>query len=325
MKGHDMLDAVGDIDGKLIEEADAAVKKQTGRRFGWIAAAAACLLIGAGIAVPVLLHRASAKKQTADAGEGVYIPAIELEEPSEGKIARSMVGLVVYRGRIYTQAEDYFGEDAKPIEPLVGDRIGTAKGNINEWSSQDEYATELASTVVGEVYTVKGYDDGFRICIRDGFEDENGEPVVWIQFFDCLNGVTLHSGKDLFEDRLQLRERTVSVRYQTHADWDSGIADETDAELNPDEWDAFLEQVDACAFLNMYDPDGNWSDPANDYTTVYDTPNQTHLILTQNNGTAVRLRLIEGGYVGYQPLGWYFVKIPEDVFNAVYDACGGTH
>lgn len=58
---------------------------------------------------------------------------------------------------------------------------------------------------------------------------------------------------------------------------------------------------------------------------IYDTQNQAHLILTMSDGTVIRIRLIEGGYVGYDSLGWYFVKIPEDVFNSVYDACGGTH
>lgn len=325
MKEHDLLDAVGGVGKDLIKEAAETPERKPRSRYLWIAAAAACLLIGAGIAVPVLLNRSSVKKQTAEAGEGVFIPAVELSEPSEGKITHSMIGLVVYKGHIYTQAEDYFGEDAKPIEPLVGKHIGTAKGNINEWSTQDEYATELASTVPGDVYTVNGYDDSFRICIRDGFIDENGEQVIWIQFFDCLNGITLKTGKDLFEDRLKLNERTVSVQFETHSDWDNGIANAQTADLDPKAWEAFWEQVDACAFLNMWDPDGNWNDPGNDYTTIYDTQNQTHLILRQNNGTTVRLRLIEGGYVGYQPLGWYFVKIPEDVFNAVYDACGGTH
>ena len=67
------------------------------------------------------------------------------------------------------------------------------------------------------------------------------------------------------------------------------------------------------------------SDPTSNNKSIYDTQNQAHLILTMSDGTVIRIRLIEGGYVGYDPLAWYFVKIPEDVFNSVYDACGGTH
>jgi hypothetical protein len=329
MKEHELLDAVGGIDKELIENADAAVKakKKTGSRFLWIAAAAACLLIGAGVAVPILARSArnGEAKLAQEQPEGVFIPAVELEEPSDVAVARDMIALVVYKGHIYTQAEEYFGEDAKPLETLVGERIGTAKGNINEWSTQDEYATELASNVSGEVYTVNGYDDGFRICIRGEIQYDNQDPVVWITFFDCTNGITLRTGKDLFEDRLQLSERTESVRFETHSDWDNGLGNVQTADLDADVWEAFLDQLDACAFLNMWDPDGNWSDPENDYTTVYDTPHQAHLTLSMNDGTTVRLRLIEGGFVGYQPLAWYFVQIPEDVFNPVYEACGGTH
>ena len=137
MKEHELLDAVGGIDKELIENADAAVKakKKTGSRFLWIAAAAACLLIGAGVAVPILARSArnGEAKLAQEQPEGVFIPAVELEEPSDGAVARSMIPLVVYKGHIYTQAEEYFGEDAKPLETLVGERIGTAKGNINEW------------------------------------------------------------------------------------------------------------------------------------------------------------------------------------------------
>lgn len=328
MKGHELLDAVGGIDEKLIRNADAPVKKKTGRRFTWIAAAAACLLIAAGIAVPMIISRtkgSGAEVRSAQAEPaGVTIPAVTLPETS-GEVAYDMVGLVVYKGRIYTQAGDYFGEDAKPLEALVGEHLGTAKGNLNEWSTQDAYATEFASTVPGEVYSVKGYDTGFRICIRGEIAYDDQEPVVWIEFFDCTNGITLKTGRDLFEDRLHVGERTEAVAWQTHSDWDNGGSAINAANVDPEAWAAFLEQVDNGAFVNMYDPNGDWSDPENDYTTVYDTPNQTHLYLTMRDGTTVELRLIEGGYVGYQPLAWYFVQIPEDAFNAVYDACGGTH
>ena len=328
MKEHELLDAVGGIDGKLIEEADAAVKKKPGRRFQWIAAAAACLLVGAGIAVPMILNRTNGNEAEPLSAEaepaGVTIPAVTLPETS-GEVAYDMVGLVVYKGRICTQAGDYFGEDAKPLEALVGEHLGTAKGNLNEWSSQDEYATEFASTVPGEVYAVNGYDEGFRICIRGEIAYDDQEPVVWIEFFDCTNGITLRTGRDLFEDRLHVGERTEAVAWQTHSDWDNGGSAINAANVDPEAWAAFLEQVDNGAFINMYDPNGDWSDPENDYTTVYDTPNQTHLYLTMRDGTTVELRLIEGGYVGYQPLGWYFVKIPAEAFNPVYEACGGTH
>lgn len=47
---------------------------------------------------------------------------------------------------------------------------------------------------------------------------------------------------------------------------------------------------------------------------------QGHLFCALSDGTTVELRLIEGGYVGYQELGWYFVKMPGETFEAVLAA-----
>ena len=79
----------------------------------------------------------------------------------------------------------------------------------------------------------------------------------------------------------------------------------------------FLNQMNHGKFVYAWTDDMDQS--------IYDTSNQVHLILTMEDNTIVRLRLIEGGYVGYDALGWYFVQIPGETFDAVYAACGGTH
>lgn len=340
MKGHDLLDAVGGINEKYIYNAGNVKTKKSKSYFKWISVAAACLclIVIAGIMIPRLFNSipdsgqdsklgnnvAAADNPDASDAEGIYIPAIKLPDSSEVEEA-DMIGLVVYRGHIYTQAEDYSGEEAQRIESLVGEHLATAKGNIDEWSSQDEYATEFASNISGEVYSVNGYATDFRICIRAEVEDENHNPTIWIQFFDCLNDITLITGQDLFEDRLHISDRTETVQWQSHNDWDYSGGNIQNADIDEYVWNEFWNQVDNGEFINTWDPDNNRSDPTSNYTSIYDTQNQAHLILQMNDGTIVRIRLIEGGYVGYDHLGWYFVKIPEDVFNAVYDACGGTH
>ena len=248
---------------------------------------------------------------------GVFIPARELPKSSEDAMM-AMIGLIVYQGRIYTQGPEYFGQNAEKTRSLIGDHLGTAKGNIDEWSSQEEYATELASTVGGEVYAVKGYDTGFRICTCMEVPDENGQSELWIQFYECLNGITLAKGSDLFETRLKISGRIRKIEYQTHEDWDYAKENYHEVSLDAGTWDQFMEQVDACDFVNTYDPKA----PAEQ--SIYRN-HQAHVTLTLEDGSQVRLRLFEGGYVGYEPLGWYFVKIPEDIFNKVYEACGGIH
>ena len=39
-----------------------------------------------------------------------------------------------------------------------------------------------------------------------------------------------------------------------------------------------------------------------------------------DNNTIIYLRLLEGGYVGYEDLAWYFVKIPGKSFDAIFSA-----
>lgn len=322
MKNKDiLLDVLGDAGEKFVPELSVKKEKRSSI-FKWISFGGVCAAaIVCAVILPVIIHSKTHIKNissiTVD-NNGLHIPAIQL--PKSYKTAdMDMIGLVVYQGRIYTQSEFYDGDEARKILPLVGEHLGTAKGNIDEWSAQDDYATEFASTIGGEVYSVNGYDTSFRICICGEAEDENHNKIVWVNFLDCLNGITLKNGSELFEDRLHVRERTETIQFQTHSDWDRGLKNNQIANIEPDIWNEFLEQVDNGKFIYTWNPDlkGN--------NTIYNTPHQAHIILFMNDGTLVELRLIDGGYVGYNAMAWCFVKIPEDIFNAVYDICGGTN
>ena len=83
--------------------------------------------------------------------------------------------------------------------------------------------------------------------------------------------------------------------------------------MTSNRWTEFMNAVDAAEFEYLWNEDSP--------STIYSVEEQLHLILNMKDGTQVQLRLIAGGYVGYQPLGWYFVKIPEDIFNALYSMC----
>lgn len=103
-----------------------------------------------------------------------------------------------------------------------------------------------------------------------------------------------------------ISERTEAVLLENH-----GEENIQTANINPDAWSDFWNQADSGEIINMRNYGAQ--------------NNQILLILSMSDGTVIRLRLIEGGYVGYDALGEYFVKISEETFNAVYDACGGTH
>jgi hypothetical protein len=181
MKKENVLCSMEHIDSDLIEEAESY--KKSNRKNTWIkwGAMAACLcLVVAGVLGGSHLddkkltlpdeqngseNISTQKDPAVNNGNGVYIPAVELPTNTEG-VEFDMLAMVVYHGGIYTQAEAYYDADAERINDLVGDYLGYATGSINEWSTQDEYAKEFASSCAGDVYSVKGYDTDFRVCIR---------------------------------------------------------------------------------------------------------------------------------------------------------------
>lgn len=317
-----MLSAILEMNRSARSSAEAAEEKRTPGirnriwlRWGAVAAAVVLLLTGT-IALSGILKQKDTK--------GVYIPRIDLSAIAGGEA--DMAGLIVYRGGVYTETESYYGEAARRIDPIVGEHLGYAVGSLNEWSTRDEYAKEFASTYTGDVYAVNGYDTSFRVCIRDVFSEENGESAPRVQFFERLEGITLSTGKDLFEDRLCLSGRIDAIQWMSHRDWNLGGKDKLfqNASFDQSVWDSFLNAVDRGEFIHAFSPKGSFYENQ-PYRSIYETPNQAHLFLSMKDGTTVELRLIEGGYVGYQALGWYFVKIPGDAFDAVFDACGGTH
>ena len=119
----------------------------------------------------------------------VEIPAIQLPKDTS---SASMIGLIVYNGKIYTQTgTEIDPEDAKAI---IGDKIGTTKATIDEWSKQEAYDEEFASTIgVTDVYSVKGYDKDFRIM---AYQELDGKQYA--EFYENLNGITINSGEDVF-------------------------------------------------------------------------------------------------------------------------------
>ena len=354
MNEFELLDAVGGIDEKYVAEASAE-KKSAGRRWVRWGAMAACICIvaaGAIYAIPRLnTHGAPAPVPGAEMngdikpapsaapasvpavddgdtaeGRGVYIPAMELPTDVPDGTQMDMIAFIVYRGAIYTQSEYYIGGDAAAVDGLVGEYLGTSDGSINEWSSREEYGRDYAGSIPGDFYAVKGYDPDFRICLRQEVTDENGKPGLFIQFLDHMNGIRLETGEDLYESRLHLRGRVGRVDWQYHDDWDYNRGNIRTAELEPGQWEEFLDAVCAGEFVYVWDPDSDFYEGV-PRSSIYSTPNQAHLFLRLDDGTTVRLRLIEGGYVGFDgPAGvWYFVKIPGEAFDAVYDSCGGPH
>jgi hypothetical protein len=150
---------------------------------------------------------------------------------------------------------------------------------------------------------------------------EEGEEYIadWVAFYECLNDIGLTYGHDLFGDsfgRLHLRDNWASVKYQEHDNWnwnhpfDYVYHDLTS--VSDEDVTAFIDALYNGEFGYVYDTVGSI------YTMGL---KQAHLLFHMNDGTVIRLRMFEGGYVGYEHLGWYFLKMPGEAFDTLFNAC----
>lgn len=327
MKGKDLLDKINSIDNDLIKEASNINKRRKVYNKWYVIAASLCVVIlgtalfnnyGMGkhfeyekeiVANEEIVSNEENTSNEEIKNSLVYIPKIEL--PKESNALFDMIGFVIYKGNIYTQAESFIGESAEKVDSLVGKRLGYAKGNIDEWSNQEAYAEEFAGSAIGDVYTVNGYDEDFCVCIRGSYKEDGKGEVEYIEFFENLNGIGLNTGKDLFGNRLKLEGNYDYLKYITHDNWNNDgwfnynyldLKDTTQVDI-----DEFIKELYNGEFVNM------------ENSNIYDNPSH-HIFVYMKDKTRIELRLFEGGYVGYQSLGWYFVKMPGDIFEKIYAA-----
>ncbi|MDQ8734461.1 hypothetical protein [Paenibacillus sp. LHD-38] len=218
-----------------------------------------------------------------ESGGGIVIPRIDL--PDRQPESADMIGLVVYQGRIYTQTDTKIApEDAVP---LVGDKLGQTIGTIDEWSKQDAFATEFASNI-GQIdmYTVTGYDPKFRIMSYKQLD--NGDVIS--EFYECLNGIRVYSGKDIF-GLLRIDGRIQSAAWESFGSWNYG-KEEKQALQSSDtpEISAFLAAVGEAKPIKqeVLQNEG-----------IFDEPDQRFLHLRLTDQSVVTLRLFQNGYVWY--------------------------
>lgn len=237
----------------------------------------------------------------------VYTDSVHLPENNSG-IAVDMIGCLVYKGKVYTQSADFYQYDAAAAQQLVGEYVGEAKGTLDCWSSQEDWAREFASTYSGPVYKVKGYGEEFRLCIYVDTDQEQ-----WLQILDNYDGIGLNTGADLFEERLHITGNVESVTYRTYDDWEEPNSEEPLTGVTEGQMNEFLSELCSSPFVRI--------DPESNPGFYESTKTQGHLYLNMKDGTVVELRLIDGGYVGCESLGWIFVKMPGQRFDAVLAAC----
>lgn len=314
MTNRDIFKAVGDISDTLIDESAQPRPRRRGVRaisFGALAACAALVIAvwqpwGSPAApAPDDLVQPSSVSQTtpgngifvpASPDAGVYIPPDPMPDSPSAGMASDMIGFFIYNGHMYTQTTVYI-DDA-----LRGDYLCTVTGDIDEWSGADEYV-ERAASIPGDVYTVSGYDPDFRLCLSSGEH---------LELYDCMSGITLTTGADLYSERLHL-ERAESAYCILDADWEQGV--DARRELSLQELEPFLATL-------MTAPMQDWGRDSENGDIFGHGFAEAHLYFTLSDGTTVPLRLFENGCVMYDgSAARVCAYMPGAIFDAVFASC----
>jgi len=239
-------------------------------------------------------------KNTNEQNKGIYIPEIKL--PSDTEPAAKMMGLIVYQGRLYLQSSS--ADVVNNADKLVGKKLGTTKGNLTEWSTQSDYAVELASTIgVQDVYTVKGYDKSFRIMTYGKLSGQ-----TYADLFECLNGITVKTGNDVF-GKFEIENNIDSINYEDFDSWNSG-KDYYKTLTRFDQFASFLAALENSIPLEQ--------ESLSYLFTETDLTSPKFLQVKLKDGTEVNLRLFKDGYVYYNGINIVF-KVEDSAFTGLWN------
>jgi hypothetical protein len=292
-------------DNELEQRLSSKISKGQGSKFPIrnMAIVAASIMIIA--AVGIFAQKITDKKVTTtpsaiSSGESINIPKIELGKTS-GKSAADMIGLIVYQGKIYTQSGTKISQEN--TGKLLGKKLGTTKGNIDEWSTQKDYAVELASTTgIADVYTVKNYDKSFRIMTY-----ARQEGNIYAEFYDCLNGITVKTGDDVFS-KLKIDNNISSARLQKFESWNNNKQEYKELK-NLDTLNGFVKELKNTIPYSQ--------ESLSDLFMQEGDSNQKFIYINLKDGSEVELRLFKDGYVYYSSSNIFF-KMEDKAFQKLW-------
>lgn len=106
----------------------------------------------------------------------------------------------------------------------------------------------------------------------------------------------------------------ISIRYQKQEDWEYGRNNYQDlAGVTEEQMNVFIDAIYAGEFEYVFETQPDfYNDSAH---------KQLHLRMQKDDHTVIELRLFDNGYVGYEYLGWYSVKVPTEVIDMIFNAC----
>ncbi|WP_144026027.1 hypothetical protein [Paenibacillus sp. FSL H8-0259] len=272
-------------------------------RHGWlkagIAAAVLVILIGGAL----FLRPVKDQEPVAPKG-GIISPVFNLPSQTEGILNATMLGMIYYNGKVYTQT--YTEIPPEQAINLRGKKLGTAKGNLNGWKQQGKKDTNLASTVdKADVYAVKGYNKNFRIMT---YSEEHS--YVQTAFYECTGGLPLSEGRDFFKP-FKMAGNVVSAQYQSYSEWRTGI-DQLHPVPDLELINTLVDQLYDARLSVHEGMDGQLGDYDND-------ERYRRITIHLKDGTEVTLIIIKGGYIDYGFARMYF-QIDNEFATQLWDA-----
>ncbi|MGI6316886.1 MAG: hypothetical protein ACOX17_09525 [Christensenellales bacterium] len=297
MKKEHISGALNILNDDIIEETNRVrANAKSKRRLVRPIAAAACICL---IVVGVFVWRNLPSQPDSSHGitmsdKGVTIPTMEVSLSAAS--SADMLAFFIYHGNCYVHY-DWIYDDVD----IIGKRLGTATGLIDEWTLRDGYV-ECAGSVKGDFYEVKGYDPSFMLCMKhtDGS----------ISLYVCDTGITLKYGSELYEDRLHLSGNYTSVQYESRKSWNESKNERYKLEKSDDLICDFIDGLNAAEFIPRA------SVPFEGSRDVFSEMEIYHLYFNMQNGTTVHLRLWKDGYVLYQGLLDVCVQVKDTSYNS---------
>ena len=299
MNKEELYSVIGTVDEELLQRCEQPAKKTAKSKWLKWGAIAACLCFATIITVILMNPKGNEPidlPPTTDT-DGVTIPQMEVTLSDD--VAADMIGFFIFQGKVYTQYEWIYDD----ID-IVGEYLGTATGLIDEWTPADGYV-ELAGSVSGDFYSVKGYDPSFMLCMKD--------PSGAICTYICNTGITVKYGSELYDERLHLRGNFSVVEYESRESWNWSKGELSSLDKESEVIEDFIGELLSREFIlwnTIPEKEGHT------HSSIYDTET-FHVYFRMNNGTTVHLRLYENGYVRFQGLLDVCVQVSADTYNSL--------
>lgn len=251
--------------------------------------------------------------------EVVEVPKLQIAKNNQDFLA-SRVSTLIYEGKVYLESGSKLTlEEGKA---LIDKKLGVTESLFHyiedDGTSAGYVDLESLKGLVGdvegdEVYTVKGYDESFRlITYKNNGEEEH------LELWECLNGMILSSGEDVF-GLMKIKGNINTVTWDTFNNWSNGT-------YNPKELaidkiiDEFIDGAQKSIPFSLEDKEFRnqfFYDEIQYYAEGEEK--QKFLYFKLKDGIEINIRLFSNGYISYSSLPGYVFKVEDNKFNNMWD------